>query len=66
MIRFFINNKTLNKEDQLDAHPSECMCLNNLLYNKENKIAIIDKTNKNVTIIIQIVVISYLILSVLK
>ena len=43
IIKSFIKNRTLNKDDQLDTHPSECMCVNHLLYYKKNKIAVLDK-----------------------
>ena len=43
MIRSFIDNKFLNEDNQLDSHPSECMCKNHLIYYKKNKVTILDK-----------------------
>ena len=43
IIKSFINDKTSNKDDKFDTHPTECMCVSHLLYYRKNKIAILDK-----------------------
>ena len=42
-IRSFITNRKVKNTTKLELHPTDCMCVDHLLYYKKNKILIIDK-----------------------